>query len=419
MTWRFIHAADVHLDSPLLGLERYEGAPVEAARRATREAFSALVSLAESEGVRLVVLAGDNFDGPWKDYRTGLFFVEQMARLGRADIRVFLVRGNHDAQNRSLKNLAFPRNVHEFSAHRAQTVRLEDLGVAIHGQSFGESAVEANLAAQYPDAVPGLFNIGVLHTSLTGREGHDPYAPCTVDTLVSRGYQYWALGHVHAREVVREDPPIVYPGNLQGRHIRETGLKGCTLVTVEDDRVARIEHRPLCRLRFEVATVDVSGERSPDAVVEAAIDAVAEQARTSADIPLAVRIRVTGVCAAHAALLRDPERWRTEIRARAVEEGDGAWWVEKVEFRTRSPGDSAATRDMEALGHLLQTFDSLLESPPPLPELAPVLAELQTKLPPAVREGSEPLHLDDPVFLKDALREARDLLLARLTETEP
>ena len=224
---RFIHASDLHIDSPLRGLDRYEGAPVDRLRTATRGALERLVDKAISEHVDFVLLAGDIYDQDWQDFHTGLFFREQMVRLDRAGIRVYIVQGNHDAQGVISRQLGLPSNVTVFSSRTAETVRIDELSVAIHGRSFPNRAVDEDLVPTYPAAVPGFFNIGMLHTSLTGRVGHDTYAPTDVATLVTKGYDYWALGHVHAREVVSESPRIVFPGNVQGRHANETGAKGC------------------------------------------------------------------------------------------------------------------------------------------------------------------------------------------------
>jgi exonuclease SbcD len=221
---KFIHAADLHVDSPLRGLDGYEGAPVQRLRGATRLALSALVDLAIERQVDFVILAGDIYDGNWTDFRTGLFFREQMLRLTREKIRVYVIKGNHDAESQITKQLPPVDGVHVFKSTSAETFTIDELGVAVHGRSFPNRAVPEDLVEHYPAPRDGMFNIGVLHTSLTGRTGHDPYAPTSVDVLCSKGYDYFALGHVHAREVVREaDPRIVYPGNLQGRHAKETG----------------------------------------------------------------------------------------------------------------------------------------------------------------------------------------------------
>ena len=234
---RFLHASDLHIDSPLRGLDRYEGAPVERLRTATRGALERLVDTALNERVDFVLLAGDIYDSDWQDFHTGLFFREQMVRLDRAGIRVFIVQGNHDAQGVITRQLTLPQNVTTFSSRTAETHRIEEIAVAVHGRSFPNRAVDEDLVPSYPAPVPGLLNIGMLHTSLTGRVGHDTYAPTDVATLSSKGYDYWALGHVHAREVVSEQPRIVFPGNLQGRKASETGPKGCELVTVEAGQV--------------------------------------------------------------------------------------------------------------------------------------------------------------------------------------
>jgi len=177
---RFIHAADIHLDSPLLGLERYEGAPVDAIRGATRQSLQNLVNLACDEQVDLALIAGDLYDGDWKDYNTGLAFSSQMAKLREAGVRVFIVAGNHDAANQMTRRLRLPENVKMLSSREPETVVLDDLGVAIHGQGFDKQAVTDDLSIRYPDAVRGMVNIGLLHTCAEGREGHGRYAPCSL-----------------------------------------------------------------------------------------------------------------------------------------------------------------------------------------------------------------------------------------------
>ena len=237
----FLHAADIHLDSQLHGLERYEGAPVDAIREATRRAFKNLVLAAIDRKVAFLLLVGDLYDGDWKDYRTGLFFNRQMSRLREAGVPVIVVSGNHDAASQLTKHLNPPANVHFLDTKAPETLVLEALRVALHGQGYASRVVKDDLSAAYPAPIPGLLNVGLLHTSVDGREGHEPYAPCTLEGLQNRGYAYWALGHVHAREVLAEDPWIVFPGNLQGRHAKETGPKGATLVEYEGDVILDVE----------------------------------------------------------------------------------------------------------------------------------------------------------------------------------
>ena len=213
-SFRFFHAADIHLDSPLTGLAAIEGRVAELIRSAPRAAFEALVDRAIEEEVNFLVIAGDLYDGTWRDYKTGLFFAEQMGRLNGAGIPVFVLYGNHDAESQITRPLVLPENVHVFRARTPQTFHLRELNVALHGQSFREKAVTHNLVPGYAAPVEGAFNIGVLHTALGGMGEHANYAPCSVSELVAKGYNYWALGHVHQGQVLSERPHVVFPGNL-------------------------------------------------------------------------------------------------------------------------------------------------------------------------------------------------------------
>ncbi|MFT6382943.1 MAG: DNA repair exonuclease SbcCD nuclease subunit, partial [Akkermansiaceae bacterium] len=253
----FIHAADLHLDSPLRGLSRHDDAPVSAIRGATRRALENLVDLALEKEVDFVLIAGDLYDGDLKDFTTALFFNRQMLRLKSAGIPVFAISGNHDAASVITKALSPPENVQFFPVKKPGTFSFPKLPVTIHGQGFANASVQENLAANYPDARPDHFNIGLLHTSLAGSSVHDTYAPCSLADLEKKGYQYWALGHIHQPEVIREDPWIVYPGNIQGRKVNETGPRGCSLVEVNDAlEVTSHTHIPLDVVRWSHLELD-------------------------------------------------------------------------------------------------------------------------------------------------------------------
>ncbi len=417
MPFRFLHAADIHIDSPLRGLAPYEGAPVEAMRGATRRAFERLVETAIAEKVNLLLLAGDLYDGDWPDYRTGLFFIAQMARLRDARIPVFVVAGNHDARSVITKSLRLPDNVHLFSADAPETRRLVDVGVAIHGQSFAKRSVPDDLSDRYPKPVDGLFNIGLLHTSADGREGHDTYAPCSADGLAAKGYGYWALGHIHRREVLREEPWIVFSGNLQGRHARETGAKGATLVTVEGDRVQSVEPRVLDVVRWSVCEVDATGAIDGDAVLDILADRLARELDAAEDRPLCARVRVTGACRAHQTLVRDPERWLHEIQAAATTATGGRAWIEKVEITTRPERERVPADD--ALADLLRPADALAADEALVAAARGDLVDLARKLPAELRQGPDGLDVSSTEFLSLALGRATDLLAARLFGEEP
>jgi DNA repair exonuclease SbcCD nuclease subunit len=415
---KLVHAADLHLDSPMRGLERYEGAPSEAMRMATRRALENLVELCLNEEVALVLLAGDLFDGDWKDYSTGLFFAHQLSRLRHAGTRVALVRGNHDAASQIGRHLELPTNVRELSTRRPETVVYEDLGIAVHGQSYAKRAVTEDLAASYPDALTDLLNIGLLHTCASGRPGHEPYAPCALETLTSKGYAYWALGHVHQREVLSSEPWIVFPGNLQGRHARETGAKGVTLISVQDGRIADVSHRAVDAARWTVCRVDVSSAASGYDAVDLVRQELEDELARAEGRALAARIELVGASDAHAGLLDDPERWESAMRTAATDAGEV--WIEKVKIATepRILLDELRARD-DAVGQVARSLQNLDDAS--LGEIIGDLAELARKLPREVRDAEvdRGLRLDDPTLVRTALVEAQQLLIARLMGKSP
>jgi len=355
---RFIHAADAHIDSPLKGLEAHDGAPLDVLRGATRRAFENLVHLALDEKVHFLLLAGDLYDGDWKDYGTGLFFRRQMARLRDAGIPVYLVAGNHDAASVISKRLSLPENVHVFSTRTAESREVPGHPVVVHGRGFPHRAVPENLALDYPDAVPNLFNIGLLHTSLTGRAGHDTYAPCSEADLRRKGYDYWALGHVHQPEVVRRDPWIVFAGNLQGRDIRETGPRGCCLVTVDDPLEVKVDWRPLDVVRWELLKVDLAGVSEPSEALNRSALAMADAVRKADGRMVAARIVLTGASPLHGSLHREAAWWQAELLGRAQEQGPEALWIEHVQVATTPVYDLDDLRRRDALTKiLLDTLD--------------------------------------------------------------
>jgi hypothetical protein len=416
---RFLHAADIHLDSPMRGLGKYEGAPVERMRSATRRALSNLVDLCLAERVDFVVIAGDLYDGGWRDHSTGLFFAQQMLRLRDAGIPVVMVRGNHDAASQITKHLRLPDNVHELSSRKPETFELPALGVCVHGQSFATRAVTDDLASRYPPAVRGAFNVGLLHTCAEGREGHEAYAPCTIETLRAKGYDYWALGHVHAREVLSTEPWIVFSGNLQGRHIRESGAKGATLVTVEGGKVASVEHRALDVVRWRVCEVDAGGAASGDEAMGRARPNIAGGVVFCDGRPVAARVVVRGATRAHAALERDGARFTAELRLAASDVGGDALWLEKALFETRVPIDLDGVRERDdVIGQIVHSIEALRGDDATASGLFAEIAELAHKLPNELREGLDGWNLDDPAQRRAILGDVEQMLLSRLLYEE-
>jgi exonuclease SbcD len=379
---RFIHAADIHLDSPLTGLAAYPDAPADLLRSATRDAFTNLVTVALEEAVDFIVIAGDLYDGDWKDFNTGIYFAGQMGRLKAAGIAVYLLYGNHDADSEMTKKLALPDNVHVFPNNKAGTFLLPALKVALHGRSFKDAATTDNLAVGYPDPVPGWLNIGVLHTALEGNAAHANYAPCSIAELEARGYQYWALGHVHEYRLWRGAALIAFPGNLQGRHIRECGPRGALLVHAEGAEIGLVERLHVDVLRWHALEVDVADAANLAESVRAVGRALERLVAEHGTLPMVVRVTLCGATPAHGELFGLEAQLRAEVLAQAASIGSERLWIEKVRLET-TPHALAAqvTARSDALADLQALLAKAEFDPQFMHSLQEDLMQLIGKLP--------------------------------------
>lgn len=413
---KFIHAADIHLDSPLHGLGLYPDAPAEQLRGATREAFVQLVQRAIDEAVDFMVIAGDLYDGDWREFNTGIFFAREMGRLERAGIPVFVLYGNHDAENEMTRRLTLPKNVIPFSTKKPETHRLDHLKVALHGQSFKDKAVTDNLALGYPARVDGFYNIGVLHTALEGNSAHANYAPCSVAELQAKGYDYWALGHVHEFRHVPGNCHIVFPGNLQGRHVREVGPRGAVLATVEDGETS-VERIILDVLRWERVVVDASDCASMSDVARRTGAALQALLDTDGHVPRAVRVTVSGPSAAHGDLFGRHGDLRAEVLGQVAAIGNERLWLEKVRVETRPLETPAATGETgTAIADLNEILQEAADSTDFLEQLRGELYPFLGKLLADVKDEVPFVDLARQGNLPALVSEVAPSLLAMLTK---
>ncbi len=428
--FKFIHAADIHLDSPLKGLEKYEGAPVELLRSAPRRALENLMDLALKEKVDFVLIAGDLYDGDWRDFSTPLFFLNQASRLRDAGIPIYLIAGNHDAASKISKSMQLPDHVKMFAADRAHSVEHPGLEVVIHGQSFAHAKVTEDLSLSYPAAIQGCFNIGMLHTTVDGREGHDHYAPSSLNTLKVKGYDYWALGHIHQREILCEKPLIAYSGNIQGRHIRESGAKGCLLVEVDRDFNAAVQFKPLSTVCWDRLSLDVSDVDEPDDLIhqirlgleqrltnhsQDTFLSVSNHPAVVGGSTLALRVQLQGATQLHQPLLAQQDNWIARIRglANEVSGGTGELWIEKVLIQTHLPRAVADTTQWQdsAANEMAQLFLELRKNEDAASELNLDLSRLQKKIPLDLKEE---WGLASEISINDYLDKAESLLSYQL-----
>jgi DNA repair protein SbcD/Mre11 len=419
---KFVHAADLHLDSPLLALSRQEPRQVDRIQRATREAFERVIDLCIEQEVVLLLLAGDLYDHDCPNMQIAVFLRTQLKRLEQKGIRVVIIKGNHDAGNKITSALALPANTRILGEQKPETVRFDDLPVcvAVHGQSFRGGPIAENLAASYPPAVRGHYNIGLLHTSLAGATDHDAYAPCTVEELTTRGYDYWALGHIHKRAVLCRAPYVIFPGNLQGRHAKESGPKGCFLVEADDaGRTVAAEFMPLDVVRWHRAEVDLKGCNVEAELVEGIRDALAQAYRDGDGRPGAVRVVLTGRTSLYQHIERTPHRLRQTTLELVAELAGDDIWIEKIVNNTTAPGgrlDAMSNDEIHDLVGIMQEIAGNTELIGPM--LAKELEPLRSRLPGELKEHPALKLMEAPGLCREALERLRPRIAARLAAEE-
>ncbi|RAU92098.1 DNA repair exonuclease [Paenibacillus sp. YN15] len=381
--FRFIHAADLHLDSPFAGLS---GVPEPVSRLLRGSTFAALDNLTElaiREKADFVLIAGDVYDSADRSLKAQLRFHRAMKRLAENGISAFVVHGNHDPLDGREARLDWPGSVHVFKAGEAEHVPVVLAGrghvADIQGISYPTAAVRENYALRFGRGTGGVYQIGLLHANVDGSPEHEDYAPCSLRELGAVGLDYWALGHVHTRRVLSEGPWVVYPGNLQGRSIRETGAKGCYVVEVDETGRSSLRFQALDAVRWlnrQVSIADCSTEQELKEALERAV----EDARAAAEgRPSVLRIVLAGRGKLHGRLqggfardlaeeLRrwEQERWGLEEAAGGFGFGEAPplVWLEKLVVRTGVAADREALLQAEGfLGELLRLAAELEGEP--------------------------------------------------------
>lgn len=365
---------------------------------ATRKAFVSTIDLCLDEKVDALLIAGDLYDGEQTSMKTAGFIAAQLRRLDEAGIRTFGIRGNHDAESKITKELVFPDRVTFFKGSAGATTTVPGAGgrrdVVIHGMSFPRPHAPESLLPKFKPPVEGAINIGLLHTSLAGAEGHDRYAPCSVAELVGFGFDYWALGHVHKRQVHHEKPAIVMPGIPQGRDINESGAKSVSLVTIDDGGPTQVDEHRTSTAQFERVAVDLTGiEDWPDAM-RAIGRRLAVEREAAASEQLITRIHLTGATALAWRLRRDPEQLQAEAEQQAAVIGNT--WIEKVGSNCQAPrrGEIESAGALAELSRLIS--EDVLNSDAFKLQAQELVAELRGSLP---RELHQMFGEDETSFL--------------------
>lgn len=415
MPFRFVHTADLHLDSPLRSLAMRSGELAELIGDATRQALIAIVDLCIDEQVDALIIAGDLYDGDQTSMKTARFLAGQMQRLNEAGIGTYVIRGNHDALSRITQELILPPTVTLFGG-RSHAVDLThgDLALSIHGLSFAKPHAPESLLEKYRRPAPDVVNIGIMHTSLAGAPGHDLYAPCKASDLHDWGFDYWALGHVHVRAQHAGDRMVIMPGMPQGRDINEAGEKSVTLVTVNDDRSLTVEERATSIAQFERMQVDLSSAatwREAAELIEQTMGGARDRTRSA---HLVGRLRLTGVTPLSWQLRRDRDLLLAETEQRA--EGLCKTWIEKIEIATTPPvstpvGGASADPVLE-LGELMRS--DIIYQHGVRETVRDLVKELRDELPPEARSFSGDDEAAFEALVDQLLTEGSEDMLARL-----
>jgi len=355
MAFRFVHTADLHLDSPLRSLAERDAALADLV--ATREAFRNICRLCIEEEAEALLIAGDLYDGDQTSMKTGAFLAAELSELADRGVKTFIVRGNHDACSRLTESLDLPAGVHAFQGGRkagVETFEARDGSlVAVHGYSFAKEHIEESLLPRYEPPVAGAFNIGLMHTSLDGPQGHDPYAPTSLEALFAHGFDYWALGHIHMRAAhERDGRAVVMPGIPQGRHVNEAGAKSVTLATV-DDAGLRLEERSVAMAAFARRRLDLP-EAEDLGTLRRAVRATLEEERQAAEAPhLIARLELRTSRPLAWRLARDRDAF-TALAREAAKRLEGVWIEQASVEAARPPEDTESAIPVAELGRAVE-----------------------------------------------------------------
>lgn len=369
MAFRFLHAADLHLDTPFQGIGRAAPHVATQLRDASLGALDALVEAAIDEEVDLVLLAGDIYDGASRGLRAQIRLGKAVSRLDAAGIMTVMVHGNHDPVKEGWSAIGrWPERCHVAVTDRVETVRLvarDGTPVEVHGISYDKPAVTENLVRRFPRVGDGAFHIGLLHASVGTQPEHDAYSPCALSDLAGTGHHYWALGHIHRREVLSTAPHVVYPGNLQGRSFKSSELepKGAMIVEVDGHDVST-RFRALDQVRFAVVEFDVSETNGVDAVIDALEErGRALQAEHQRGLVIQARLVGRGGVAEFVERAEIREQSLDELRDRFVEEERFTFW-NGIDSDALADVDLAALRGGDDLAAtLIEVADGLGADP--------------------------------------------------------
>jgi len=447
-TFSFLHTGDLHLDTPFAGLTSAAPPAIsERLRVATLRAWDRIVSLAIERRVDFVVVAGDVFEAETRTLRGQLAFADGLARLAAEGIPTTVVTGNHDPLSGWEATVEWPALAHRFGGDAVgehPIVRDGQEIARVYGISYARKVETRDLAAGFCRAPDAPFSIGLLHGTIGLTDRHERYAPTTEEVLAASGMDYWALGHIHARRVVRAAGPcVVYPGNPQGRDPGEIDPRGVAMVEVDTDGVPHAVFVDTDVVRWVVASMDCSALATMSDLLAAIRKELAARVKAADGRSIVVRIDLRGFTPLHDEL-RMPgvvADLLGALRAENPIETDPFAWLDAIRDETRSDQETAYARGADFIAELDALVEATAAAAASGASAGGAAAEGG-----AIREAldlsalSRELYADDrvrrtlgagmdraatpdpagardPADLVDALQEARTLVLDRLRST--
>ncbi len=402
---RFIHGADLHLDSPFQGLKHL---PEQLYSRISESTFSALQKLvchAINYEVDFVILAGDLFDGENRSLKAQSRLKKALEQLNEHRIACYIIHGNHDHLKGNWVELSWPENVFFFKdSVDCYEFKKDELSVHIYGYSYPEKSVKENISLKYEKTGNAHFHIGILHGTAEGQVEHDLYAPFSVKQLIEKDFDYWALGHIHKRQILHNDPYVCYSGNIQGRHKKEQGEKGVLLVELDDTKRSTINFLPTAEIYWEEATVSIDGLNEVDELknrCEALLDELKK-----CDYGLFVILRFTGSGPLHHYLVDEVDELVDVLNIGQEEKVNFTFIVDKS-IETLGEWDrDELKKEQHLLSDIVTVVDRLNEEDSPLNDM---LSEAYANA--KLRSYLNAFNDDEQ---KQLLKEAEDYVLATL-----
>ncbi len=423
---RFVHAADLHLDSPFRGIRSEAPEYVaDTLRRATFDAYENIIDLCLREQADALLVAGDIYDGADRSLRAQLKFVDGLNRLDAAGIRSFVCHGNHDPLDGWEARLDLPPGCVRFGPEATCEPVFPDAPerAAVYGISYPRREVRENLVPLFrglfaSNAGGSGFNVGLLHANVGSNTDHDSYAPCTVADLADSGLDYWALGHVHTRQALRQErPTVVYPGNPQGRHPGETGARGVYLVEVDDYGAVRLDFHPVDVVRWETLQLNITGLDSEQEILDASNNLAYSALEAADGRSVVFRLALTGRGPMHRSLRRAGTVDAILEQLNGQYANARPWlWCERIQMDTASPVDREQVAQREDFaGDLARLGGEMRENPDALGELRESLRALY------VNSNASPYlrnYLPSDDELRELLAAAEEECLATLSDDE-